>query len=71
MKKIIQYIISSRIGPILVILIGSFFAFIISVSSPKPKKGIELPKPTPVFYEVVTKKKYNVKNFHQWRSKTS
>ena len=63
MKKIIQYIISSRIGPILVILIGSFFAFIISVSSPKPKKGIELPKPTPVFYEVVTKKNITLKIF--------
>ncbi|MFL2843960.1 MAG: efflux RND transporter periplasmic adaptor subunit [Alphaproteobacteria bacterium] len=56
MKRIIQYIVSSRIGPILVILIGLFFAFIISLSSPKPQKGIELPKPTPVFYEVVTKK---------------
>ena len=63
MKRIIQYIISSRIGPILVILIGSFFAFIISVSSPKPKKGIELPKPTPVFYEVVTKKNITLKIF--------
>ena len=63
MKRVIQYIISSRIGPILVILIGSFFAFIISVSSPKPKKGIELPKPTPVFYEVVTKKNITLKIF--------
>ena len=63
MKRIIQYIISSRIGPILVILIGSFFAFIISVSSPKPKKGIELPKPTPVFYEVVTKKNITLEIF--------
>tara|TARA_B100000676_G_scaffold218949_1_gene215892 strand:+ start:3699 stop:4877 length:1179 start_codon:yes stop_codon:yes gene_type:complete len=63
MKRVIQYIISSRIGPILVILIGSFFAFIISVSSPKPKKGIELPKPTPVFYEVVTKKNITLEIF--------
>ncbi len=63
MKRIIQYILSSRIGPILVILIGSFFAFLISVSSPKPKKGIELPKPTPVFYEVVTKKNITLKIF--------
>ena len=63
MKRVIQYIISSRIGPILVILIGSFFAFVISVSSPKPKKGIELPKPTPVFYEVVTKKNITLKIF--------
>ena len=63
MKRVIQYIISSRIGPILVILIGSFFAFLISVSSPKPKKGIELPKPTPVFYEVVTKKNITLKIF--------
>ena len=53
MRKIFQYIIGSRIAPIFIILIGSFFAFIISVSSPKPQKGIELPKPTPVFYEVI------------------
>ncbi len=56
MRRIFQYILGSRIAPILIILIGSFFAFIISVSSPKPQKGIELPKPTPVFYEVITKK---------------
>ena len=61
MKRIIQYIVSSRIGPILVVLIGLFFAFIISLSSPKPQKGIELPKPTPVFYEVVTKKNITLK----------
>ncbi len=61
MRKIFQYIIGSRIAPIFIILIGSFFAFIISVSSPKPQKGIELPKPTPVFYEVITKKDISLK----------
>ena len=61
MKRVVQYIFSSRIGPVLVILIGLFFAFIISLSSPKPQKGIELPKPTPVFYEVVTKKNITLK----------
>ena len=61
MRRIFQYIISSRIAPILIILIGSFFAFIISVSSPKPQKGIELPKPTPVFYETITKKDISLK----------
>ena len=61
MRKIFQYFIGSRIAPILIILIGSFFAFIISVSSPKPQKGIELPKPTPVFYEVITKKDISLK----------
>jgi len=61
MRRILQYIISSRIAPILIILIGSFFAFIISVSSPKPQKGIELPKPTPVFYETITKKDISLK----------
>jgi RND family efflux transporter MFP subunit len=61
MRRIFQYIIGSRIAPILIILIGSFFAFIISVSSPKPQKGIELPKPTPVFYEVITKKDISLK----------
>ena len=61
MRKIFQYIIGSRIAPIFIVLIGSFFAFIISVSSPKPQKGIELPKPTPVFYEVITKKDISLK----------
>tara|TARA_B100001057_G_scaffold501127_1_gene620882 strand:+ start:1147 stop:2325 length:1179 start_codon:yes stop_codon:yes gene_type:complete len=61
MRRIFQYILSSRIAPILIILIGSFFAFIISVSSPKPQKGIELPKPTPVFYEAITKKDISLK----------
>jgi RND family efflux transporter MFP subunit len=61
MRKIFQYIVGSRIAPIFIILIGSFFAFIISVSSPKPQKGIELPKPTPVFYEVITKKDISLK----------
>ena len=61
MKRLFQYIIGSRIAPILIILIGSFFAFVISVSSPKPQKGIELPKPTPVFYEVISKKDITLK----------
>tara|TARA_B100001769_G_scaffold26447_1_gene17420 strand:- start:290 stop:1468 length:1179 start_codon:yes stop_codon:yes gene_type:complete len=61
MRKLFQYIIGSRIAPILIILIGSFFAFVISVSSPKPQKGIELPKPTPVFYEVISKKDITLK----------
>ena len=56
MKKIFQYVLESRIAPVFIIIIGLFFSFIISISSPKPQKGIELPKPTPVFYEVVTKK---------------
>ena len=47
--------------PIFIILIGWFFAFRITVSSPKPQKGIELPKPTPGFYEVITKKDISLK----------
>ena len=61
MRRSFQYIIGSRIAPILIILIGSFFAFVISISSPKPQKGIELPKPTPVFYEVISKKDITLK----------
>ena len=61
MRNLFQYIIGLRIAPILIILIGSFFAFVISVSSPKPQKGIELPKPTPVFYEVISKKDITLK----------
>ena len=49
MKKIIKKILRTRLAPLFIIFSGIFLAFIISVSSPKPKKGIEFPKPTPVF----------------------
>ena len=55
MKSFIKKILATRLAPLFVIFIGIFFAFIISVSSPKPKKGIEFPKPTPVFYEELKK----------------
>jgi hypothetical protein len=49
MKRLIIRILATKFAPIFVILVGFFLAFMISVSSPKPKKGIEFPKPTPVF----------------------
>ncbi len=55
MKSFIKKILATRLAPLFVIFIGIFFAFIISISSPKPKKGIEFPKPTPVFYEKLKK----------------
>ena len=55
MKKIIKKIFGTRFAPLFVIFSGILLAFIISVSSPKPKKGIEFPKPTPVFYEILKK----------------
>ena len=55
MKSFIKKILATRLSPLFVIFIGIFFAFIISISSPKPKKGIEFPKPTPVFYEELKK----------------
>ena len=55
MKSFIKKILATRLAPLFVIFIGIFFAFIISISSPKPKKGIEFPKPTPVFYEELKK----------------
>ena len=61
MKKIIKKILGTRLAPLFVIFSGIFLAFIISVSSPKPKKGIEFPKPTPVFYEVLKKQDITLK----------
>ena len=55
MKNFIKKILATRLAPLFVIFIGISFAFIISISSPKPKKGIEFPKPTPVFYEELKK----------------
>ena len=55
MKNFIKKILAARLAPLFVIFIGICFAFIISISSPKPKKGIEFPKPTPVFYEELKK----------------
>ena len=55
MKNFIKKILATRLAPLFVIFIGICFAFIISISSPKPKKGIEFPKPTPVFYEELKK----------------
>lgn len=61
MKKIIKKILATRLAPLFIIFCGVFFAFIISVSSPKPKKGIEFPKPTPVFYEILKKEDVTLK----------
>ena len=61
MKRLILRILATKFAPIFVILVGFFLAFMISVSSPKPKKGIEFPKPTPVFYEILKKQNITLK----------
>ena len=61
MKRLILRILSTKFAPIFVILVGFFLAFMISVSSPKPKKGIEFPKPTPVFYQILKKQNITLK----------
>ena len=61
MKRLILRILATKFAPIFVILVGFFLAFMISVSSPKPKKGIEFPKPTPVFYQILKKQNITLK----------
>ena len=61
MKRLIIRILATKFAPIFVILVGFFLAFMISVSSPKPKKGIEFPKPTPVFYQILKKQNITLK----------
>jgi len=61
MRSLIRIIINSRYLPILIILFGFFISFIISSLEPQPNKGIEIPKPTAVFYEIPIKKDVTLK----------
>jgi len=61
MRSLIRIIINSRYLPILIILFGFFISFIISSLEPQPNKGIEIPKPTAVFYEIPLKKDVTLK----------
>ena len=54
--NLIRMIINSKFLPIFIIIFGFFISFIISSFEPQPNKGIELPKPTAVFYEIPVKK---------------
>ena len=61
MMSLIRIIINSRYLPILIIIFGFFISFIISSLEPQPNKGIEIPKPTAVFYEMPIKKDVTLK----------
>ena len=54
--NLIRMIINSKFLPIFIIIFGFFISFLISSFEPQPNKGIELPKPTAVFYEIPVKK---------------
>tara|TARA_B100000029_G_scaffold164502_2_gene160607 strand:- start:4230 stop:5417 length:1188 start_codon:yes stop_codon:yes gene_type:complete len=56
MMNLIRMIINSKFLPIFIIIFGFFISFLISSFEPQPNKGIELPKPTAVFYEIPVKK---------------
>ena len=56
MRFLLRIIFNSRYAPLLIILLGVLISYLISCLSPKPKKGIEVPKPTPVFFERVNQK---------------
>ena len=51
MKTMLRAIFRSKFLPVFILAFGFFIAFIISSTDPKPNKGIEIPKPTAVFYE--------------------
>ena len=51
MMNLIRFILRSRYLPIIIIAFGIFISFLISSLDPQPNKGIEIPKPTAVFYE--------------------
>ncbi len=61
MRSLIRIIINSRYLPIIIIIFGFFISFIISSLEPQPNKGIEIPKPTAVFYEIPIKKDVTLK----------
>jgi len=61
MKGIVRLIFNSRFLPIIVVAFGFFISFIISLTEPKPNKGIEIPKPTAVFFDNPIKKDITLK----------
>jgi RND family efflux transporter MFP subunit len=61
MISLIRIIINSRYLPIIIIIFGFFISFLISSLEPQPNKGIEIPKPTAVFYEIPIKKDLTLK----------
>ena len=56
MRAILRVIFASRFLPVIILVFGLFISFVISSTDPKPNKGIEIPKPTAVFYDNPQKK---------------
>ena len=56
MRAILRVIFASRFLPVIILIFGLFISFVISSTDPKPNKGVEIPKPTAVFYDNPQKK---------------
>ena len=56
MRAMLRVIFTSRFLPVIILIFGLFISFVISSTDPKPNKGIEIPKPTAVFYDNPQKK---------------
>ena len=56
MRAMLRVIFASRFLPVIILIFGLFISFVISLTEPKPNKGIEIPKPTAVFYDNPQKK---------------
>ena len=56
MRALLRVIFTSRFLPVIILIFGLFISFVISSTEPKPNKGIEIPKPTAVFYDNPQKK---------------
>ena len=56
MRAMLRVIFTSRFLPVIILIFGLFMSFLISLTEPKTNKGIEIPKPTAVFYDNPQKK---------------
>ena len=56
MRAMLRVIFTSRFLPVIILIFGLFISFLVSLTEPKPNKGIEIPKPTAVFYDNPQKK---------------
>ena len=56
MRAMLRVIFTSRFLPVIILIFGLFISFVISSTEPKPNKGIEIPKPTAVFFDNPQKK---------------
>ncbi len=61
MRAMLRVIFTSRFFPVIILIFGLFISFLISLTEPKPNKGIEIPKPTAVFYDNPQKKDVTLK----------